>query len=152
LPHPGTARIVRAVPQDLESAYFLPDMSDSPTATAEAKLPKDIAAELGMVNVQIDGVWHRFPKGTRMIEACRSVKKDVPYYCYHPKLSVPGNCRMCMVQMGMPPRPAPGEEPKYDEHGYQPIGWMPRPAISCANTVAENMGILTSGVLVVKCR
>lgn len=127
-------------------------MSDSPTATAEAKLPKDIAAEKGMVNVQIDGVWHRFPKGTRMIEACRAVKKDVPYYCYHPKLSVPGNCRMCMVQMGMPPRPAPGQEPQRDENGYEPIGWMPRPAISCANTVAENMGIRTTGELVEKCR
>ena len=127
-------------------------MSDSPTATAEAKLPKDIAAEKGMVNVQIDGVWHQFPKGTRMIEACRSVKKDVPYYCYHPKLSVPGNCRMCMVQMGMPPRPAPGQEPTRDENGYEPIGWMPRPAISCANTVAENMGIRTTGELVEKCR
>lgn len=127
-------------------------MSDTPSATAEAKLPKDIAAEKGMVNVQIDGKWHQFPKGTRMIEACRSVKVDVPYYCYHPKLTVPGNCRMCLVQMGMPPRPAPGQEPTYDENGYQPIGWMPRPAISCANTVAENMGIRTTGELVEKCR
>lgn len=127
-------------------------MSDTPSATAEPKLPKDIAAENGMVNVQIDGVWHQFAKGTRMIEACRSVKVDVPYYCYHPKLSVPGNCRMCLVQMGMPPRPAPGQEPTYDESGYQPIGWMPRPAISCANTVAENMGIRTTGELVEKCR
>lgn len=127
-------------------------MSDTSSSTAELKLPKDIAAEKGMVNVQIDGVWYQFPKGTRMIEACRSVKKDVPYYCYHPKLSVPGNCRMCMVQMGMPPRPAPGQEPTRDENGYEPIGWMPRPAISCANTVAENMGIRTSGELVEKCR
>ena len=127
-------------------------MSDTASSTAELKLPKDLAAEKGMVNVQIDGVWHQFPKGTRMIEACRSVKKDVPYYCYHPKLSVPGNCRMCMVQMGMPPRPAPGQEPTRDENGYEPIGWIPRPAISCANTVAENMGIRTSGELVEKCR
>ena len=127
-------------------------MSDTTTATAELLLPKDIAAEKGMVNVQIDGTWHQFPKGTRMIEACRSVKVDVPYYCYHPKLSVPGNCRMCLVQMGMPGRPAPGEEPKRDEDGYEIIGWMPRPAISCANTVSENMGIRTTGALVEKCR
>ncbi len=127
-------------------------MSDTPSATAETKLPQDIAAEKGLVNVQIDGVWHQFPKGTRMIEACRTAKRDVPYYCYHPKLTVPGNCRMCLVQMGMPPRPAPGQDPTYDEDGYQPIGWMPRPAISCANTVAENMGIRTTGELVEKCR
>ncbi len=127
-------------------------MSDSPTATAEIKLPKDQAAEKGVVNVQIDGVWHQFPKGMRMIEACRSVQVQVPYYCYHPKLSVPGNCRMCMVQMGMGPRPTPGQEPTRDENGYEPIGWMPRPVIACANTVAENMGIRTTGELVEKCR
>jgi NADH-quinone oxidoreductase subunit G len=127
-------------------------MSDTPSATAELKLPKDLAAEMGLVNVQIDGIWHQFPKGTRMIEACRQAKLSVPYYCYHPKLSVPGNCRMCMVQMGMPPRPAPGQEPTRDDGGYEPIGWIPRPVISCANTVAENMGIRTTGELVEKCR
>ncbi len=127
-------------------------MSDTTTAPAEIKLPKDLAAEKGMVNVQIDGVWHQFPRGTRMIEACRSVQVEVPHYCYHPKLSVPGNCRMCLVQMGMPPRPAPGQEPQRDEKGYENIGWMPRPVIACANTVSENMGIRTKGELVEKCR
>jgi NADH-quinone oxidoreductase subunit G len=127
-------------------------MSDSPTATAELQLPKDLAAAKGMVNVQIDGVWHQFPKGTRMIEACRKAGTIVPHYCYHPKLSSPGNCRMCLVQMGMPPRSAPGQEPQRDENGYEPIGWMPRPVIACANTVSENMSIRTSGELVEKCR
>ncbi len=127
-------------------------MSDTPSATAELTLPKDLAAEKGMVNVQIDGVWRQFPKGTRIIEACRSVGSIVPHYCYHPKLTAPGNCRMCLVQTGMPPRPAPGQEPQRDENGYEPIGWMPRPVIACANTVAENMGIRTSGELVEKCR
>ncbi len=127
-------------------------MSDTPSATAEQKLPKDLAAENGMVNVQIDGVWHQFPKGTRMIEACKQARITVPHYCYHPKLTSPGNCRMCLVQMGMPPRPAPGQDPAYDEAGYQPIGWMPRPVIACANTVSENMGIRTTGELVETCR
>jgi len=54
--------------------------------------------------------------------------------------------------MGMPPRPAPGQAPIYDDDGYQEIGWMPRPVIACANTVAENMGIRTSGDLVEKTR
>ncbi len=128
-------------------------MSDTSTVeTATQLLPKDIAAQKGMVNVQIDGIWHQFPRGTRMIEACRSVQVEVPHYCYHPKLSSPGNCRMCLVQMGMPPRPAPGQEPTRDEQGYEPIGWMPRPVIACANTVSENMGIRTTGELVQKCR
>ena len=127
-------------------------MSDTPSATAEIKLPKDLALEKGLVNVQIDGVWHQFPKGTRMIEACRQAKITVPHYCYHPKLTSPGNCRMCLVQMGMPPRPAPGQEPTRDENGYEAIGWIPRPVIACANTIGENMGIRTTGDLVEKCR
>ena len=55
-----------------------------------------------MLNVQVDGVWHQFPKGTRVIEACAQAGKYVPRYCYHPKLSSPGNCRMCLIEMGMP--------------------------------------------------
>lgn len=105
-----------------------------------------------LVNVQIDGEWHQFPKGTRMIEACRQAGKLVPHYCYHPKLTSPGNCRMCLVEMGMPPRPAPGQEPQRDEHGRLSIAWMPRPVIACANTVAENMGIRTQSALTEECR
>jgi NADH-quinone oxidoreductase subunit G len=127
-------------------------MSEHSTARAEPILPKDLAAANGMVNVQIDGVWHQVPKGTRMIEACRLVGTEVPHYCYHPKLSSPGNCRMCLVQTGAPPRLAPGQEADRDEHGFEPISWMPRPVIACANTVTENMGIRTKGELVESCR
>lgn len=106
-----------------------------------------------LVDVQIDGEWHQFPKGTRMIEACREAGVEVPHYCYHPKLSSPGNCRMCLVEMGMPPRPRPGDDaPEPDEDGHLPISWMPRPAIACANTVAPNMGIKTTGELTETCR
>ena len=115
-------------------------------------LPKDLAAQAGMVNVQIDGVWRQFAKGTRIIEACRQAGTIMPHYCYHPKLSSPGSCRMCLVQTGLPPRPAPGQEPVRDAQGYEIIGWMPRPVIACANTVAENMGLRTGGEIVEKCR
>jgi NADH-quinone oxidoreductase subunit G len=60
------------------------------------------ATEVQLLNVQIDGIWMQFPKGTRVIEACRQARKSIPHYCYHPKLSSPGNCRMCLVEMGMP--------------------------------------------------
>jgi NADH-quinone oxidoreductase subunit G len=121
-------------------------MSTAATTTAPATPVVDL------VNVQINGTWHKFPKGTRMIEACRQVDALVPHYCYHPKLSSPGNCRMCLVEMGMPPRPTPGQEPEKDEHGMPKIGWMPRPVIACANTVAEGQGIRTEGKLSEECR
>jgi NADH-quinone oxidoreductase subunit G len=121
-------------------------------APAEAPAPVAAPPPADLVNVQIDGIWLKFPKGTRMIEACKQAKKEVPSYCYHPKLSSPGNCRMCLVEMGMPPRPAPGTEPEKDEHGMPKIGWMPRAVIACANTVAEGMGIRTESILTQECR
>ena len=127
-------------------------MSDSNPATSEHLLPKDRAAARGMVNVQVDGTWIEVPKGTRMIEACRAAGTIVPHYCYHPKLSSPGSCRMCLVQSGMPARAAPGHEPPRDADGYQPIEWAPRPVIACANPVAENMGIRTNGPVVEECQ
>lgn len=50
-----------------------------------SKLPKDIAAAEGKVNVQINGTWHRFPRGTRIADACRSVGVPIPCFCYHPQ-------------------------------------------------------------------
>ena len=106
-----------------------------------------------LIDVQINGEWHSFPKGTRMIEACRQAGVEVPHYCYHPKLTSPGNCRMCLVEMGMPPRPRPGEDPpEPDEDGHVPISWIPRPAIACANTIAPNMGIRTESEMTEECR
>ena len=89
-----------------------------------------------MVNVQIDGVWHQFPKGTRVIEACEQAGSYVPRYCYHTKLTSPGNCRMCLIEMGMP-RMGPDRKPALGADGKPEINWMPRPQICCAQDVAE---------------
>jgi NADH-quinone oxidoreductase subunit G len=104
-----------------------------------------------MFNVQIDGVWHQFPKGTRVIEACAQVGAYVPRYCYHKKLSSPGNCRMCLIEMGMP-RMGPDRKPELGADGKPVINWMPRPQISCAQDVAEGMGVRTNSPLAQECR
>ncbi len=104
-----------------------------------------------MFNVQIDGVWHQFPKGTRVIEACSQVGVYVPRYCYHPKLSSPGNCRMCLIEMGMP-RMGPDRKPELGHDGKPVINWMPRPQICCAQDVAEGMGVRTNSPLAQECR
>ena len=95
-----------------------------------------------MVNVKIDGTWHQFPKGTRLIEACEKAGKYVPRYCYHQKLSSPGNCRMCLIEMGMP-KMGPDRKPELGPDGKPVINWMPRPQISCAQDVSEGMGVRT---------
>jgi NADH-quinone oxidoreductase subunit G len=104
-----------------------------------------------MFNVQVDGVWHQFKKGTRLIEACAQVGAYVPRYCYHKKLSSPGNCRMCLIEMGMP-RMGPDRKPELGADGKPIVNWMPRPQISCAQDVAEGMGVRTKSPLVEECR
>jgi NADH-quinone oxidoreductase subunit G len=104
-----------------------------------------------MVNVQINGVWHQFPKGTRLIEACEQAGSYVPRYCYHKKLTSPGNCRMCLIEMGLP-KMGPDRKPELGEDGKPIINWMPRPQISCAQDVTDGMGVRTDSPLAVECR
>ena len=104
-----------------------------------------------MFNVQIDGVWHKFPKGTRVIEACEQVGVFVPRYCYHKKLTSPGNCRMCLIEMGFP-RLGPDRKPELGADGKPIINWMPRPQICCAQDVAEGMAVRTDSPVVKECR
>jgi NADH-quinone oxidoreductase subunit G len=110
-----------------------------------------MSAPTELLNVQIDGVWHQFPKGTRVIEACRRVGKFIPHYCYHPKLSSPGNCRMCLIEMGMP-KQGPDRKPVSGPDGKPVINWIPRPQISCAQDIGEGMAIRTDSPLVKECR
>jgi len=109
------------------------------------------AAPVPMLNVQIDGAWHQFPKGTRVIEACSKAGKFVPRYCYHPKLSSPGNCRMCLIELGTP-KMTPDRKPVLGPDGKPEIAWIPRPQISCAQDVSEGMGIRTDSPMVQECR
>ena len=104
-----------------------------------------------MLNVQVDGVWKQFAKGTRLIEACEQAGSYIPRYCYHKNLSSPGNCRMCLIEMGMPKMGA-DRKPELGEDGMPVINWMPRPQISCAQDVVDGMGVRTTSPLVEECR
>jgi len=56
-----------------------------------------------LVNITIDGVPVTVPKGTLLVEAAKTVKQEIPIYCYHTKLGPAGLCRICMVEIeGMP--------------------------------------------------
>ncbi len=109
------------------------------------------AADVPMLNVQVDGDWKQFPRGTRLIEACMKSGHFIPHYCYHPKLSSPGNCRMCLVELGMP-KMTPERKPVLGSDGRPEIAWSPRPAISCATEISEGMAVRTDSPLVQECR
>ena len=57
----------------------------------------------GFVTCTIDGREVVVKPGTNVIEAARTVGVDVPYYCYHKRLSIAANCRMCLVEMSNVP-------------------------------------------------
>jgi len=71
-------------------------MSAAPTATAT-----------DMVNIEIDGVRMQAPKGSMIIHASDKAGIPIPRFCYHVKLPIAANCRMCLVDVEKMPKPAP---------------------------------------------
>ena len=67
---------------------------------SDAATPKQVE----VVNVTIDGKATQVPKGTNIIEAAKTLGVDIPHYCYHPHLSIAGNCRMCQISVKGQPK------------------------------------------------
>jgi NADH-quinone oxidoreductase subunit G len=123
----------------------------STAATIELK-PAAPAVET--ITVKVDGKAITVPKtmpdpitgkpvATTMIQATALAKIDVPHYCYHPKLPVAGNCRMCLVEFGTPAM-GPDRKPMLNEDGSPKIAKSPRPAIACATPISPGMEIYTA--------
>jgi NADH-quinone oxidoreductase subunit G len=74
-----------------------------------------------LVNVEIDGVPVQVAKGSMIIQAADAVGIAIPRFCYHRKLPIAANCRMCLVE----------------------IEKMPKPAPACATPVGEGMKVFT---------
>ena len=123
----------------------------SNAATTEQKPP---APAVENITVKVDGKAVQVPKTTpdpvtgkpiptTMIQACALANIDVPHYCYHPKLPVAGNCRMCLVEFGTPAM-GPDRKPVLNEDGSPKIAKSPRPAIACATPISPGMEIYTA--------
>jgi NADH-quinone oxidoreductase subunit G len=115
---------------------------------------KPLATPTDKLKVKVDGKDVEAPKtmpdpltgkpvATTMIQACALAKVDVPHYCYHPKLPVAGNCRMCLVEFGTPAM-GPDRKPILNPDGTPKIAKSPRPAIACATPISPGMEIYTS--------
>ena len=81
-----------------------------------------------MINLEIDGKNIAVESGTSVIEAANRLGIYVPHFCYHKKLSIAANCRMCLVQVEKAPKPLP----------------------ACATPVAEGMKVQTASAQAVK--
>ena len=67
--------------------------------------PTSVATDL--VNIEIDGVALQAPKGSMIIHASDKAGIPIPRFCYHEKLPIAANCRMCLVDVEKMPKPAP---------------------------------------------
>jgi NADH-quinone oxidoreductase subunit G len=84
-----------------------------------------------MPKVTVDGVEIEVPQGATVLQACELAGKEIPRFCYHERLSIAGNCRMCLVEV------APGP---------------PKPQASCALPAADGQTIKTDTAMVKKAR
>ncbi|OYW45252.1 MAG: NADH-quinone oxidoreductase subunit G [Sphingomonadales bacterium 32-68-7] len=80
-----------------------------------------------MPKVTVDGVEIEVPQGATVLQACELAGKEIPRFCYHERLSIAGNCRMCLVEV----KPGP-----------------PKPQASCALPAAEGQDIRTDSAMV----
>jgi len=115
-------------------------MKPSSTAIEKIRVKVD-GREIEVPRLMAD--WSGKLTPTTMIQACELAKVDVPHYCYHPKLTVAGNCRMCLVEFGTPAL-GPNRKPILNPDGTAKIVKSPRPAIACATPVSPGMEIYTN--------
>ena len=52
-----------------------------------------------MPKVIVDGIEVEVPEGSTVLQACEAAGKEIPRFCYHDRLSIAGNCRMCLVEV-----------------------------------------------------
>ena len=81
-----------------------------------------------MVNLFIDDISVSVKKNSTVLQACDSVGIEVPRFCFHERLLIAGNCRMCLVE----------------------IEKSPKPVASCTLPVMENMKVVVNVHLVEK--
>jgi NADH-quinone oxidoreductase subunit G len=84
-----------------------------------------------MPKLTVDGIEVEVPQGATVLQACEAAGKEIPRFCYHERLAIAGNCRMCLVEV----KPGP-----------------PKPQASCALPAADNQEVRTDSLMVKKAR
>src|SRR5258708_11599754 len=81
--------------------------------TADQGLPRRCRTGAGGVSIRgkrmqklpIDGQEIGVPRGTTVLQACQRLGVEVPHFCFHERLAIAGNCRMCLVEQEKSPKP-----------------------------------------------
>src|SRR3990167_5061663 len=100
------------------------------TSGEQEVLPGPRLFNMAKIKLKIDDREIEAEAGTTVLEAAKAVGIEIPHYCYHPGLSIDGNCRMCLVELDK----------------------SAKPVISCNTRVAEGMAVRTQTEAVEKMR
>ena len=110
-----------------ESSYPRPE--DPDTVPRSAWIP-NLQMNTSRISLEVNGIPVSVRNGSTVLQACEAVGVEVPRFCYHERLLVAGNCRMCLVE----------------------IAGSPKPQASCALPVMPNMKVRTDSPRVKKAR
>jgi NADH-quinone oxidoreductase subunit G len=105
-----------------------------------------------LVIINVDGRELQVPAGMNLIDALEKHGLEIPHYCYHPKLTVAGNCRMCLVETGMPMKDRTTNQFIIEPDGRMKIGWGPKPAVACTTNCSPGLHVRTNTPVVKDCR
>ncbi|PIA63826.1 hypothetical protein AQUCO_00201273v1 [Aquilegia coerulea] len=118
------ASISRVLPSSYRWIVSTPELQNPEAATATTTTPQPTQPELihpprnpvggarvhfpnpdDAIEVFVDGFPVKIPKGMTVLQACEIAGVDIPRFCYHSRLSIAGNCRMCLVEVEKSPKP-----------------------------------------------
>ncbi|MBS4027013.1 MAG: molybdopterin-dependent oxidoreductase [Ignavibacteriales bacterium] len=103
------------------------------------------------VTITLDGQQLETDSSKTIIQAARDNGIAIPNFCWHPALSIAGNCRICLVDSGMPKKTREGQIER-DASGNAIIMYAPKLQIACQTTVADGMVVQSKSPKVINAR
>ena len=78
-----------------------------PAGASAAATAASVGGSVKLLNVEVDGRAVQVPHGSTVMDAANKLGIYIPFFCYHKKLTIAANCRMCLVQIEKAPKPQP---------------------------------------------
>lgn len=97
-----------------------------------------------MPKVIIDGEEYAFEGRPGLLQFCLDQGIELPHFCYHPSMSVPANCRQCLVDVGAPVRDRETGEFQLDENGEKVVRYFPKLQTSCSHVISDGQVVHTA--------
>src|SRR5690625_6065625 len=96
-----------------------------------------------MPQITIDNQTFEFEGKPKLLQFCLDHGVELPHFCYHPSMSIPANCRQCLVEIGSTVSDRDSGEVQVDEDGKPDIQFFPKLMTSCSVDVKDGMFVRT---------